>query len=125
MKNWFIAIVFILLIGFAAFQTVYLNHIIDELVQISAQAQAEYVAGDQDKSLATSKELLNQWNTHKEMLSALVDHSELHNIHTEMMNLLGDMSANNSTQIPATFARLNYSLEHIKQMDMLSLGNIF
>lgn len=125
MKNWFIVIVFILLIGFSIFQTIYLNDVLGELLDISAQAQAEYVAGELTDSLKTSRVLLDRWNHHKHVLSALIDHSELDEIHIEIMNLLGDMSAGNSAQVPATFARLNYALGHIQQIDSFGLGNIF
>ena len=125
MKNWFIAIVFILLIGFAAFQSIYLSHVTEDLLAVSQQAQAAYYSDQSEKAMDTSQSLLLLWEQYKPALTRLIDHGELDDIQIELLNLLSDMSAGNDQQIPATFARLDYSIAHIGQIDAFGLGNIF
>lgn len=124
-KRIFIFIIAAALIGAAIWQNWYIDGAVDDLSALASSAEAAYHNGDLEGALANATALYGEWEKRQKTLGNMIAHEEIDNIHENIRNLIGDLTAGNDAQIPANFLRIAYYLEHLYTSDALSFSNIF
>lgn len=123
-KKILIFLTFAILISGAIFQTAYLNSTFGTLDSMAQTIQAQAEEGDFTAAQTSVDELFSTFDHHHTLLAICLEHQELDNLYAEMENLRAFINTHNQTDLAPTFARLRYYIQHIIEMDSLSIGNI-
>ena len=117
--------VFILLIVSILFSLSYLN---TERVNFERLCDnlAEYVDKDDwNNAYCESLKILEDWQTHSNIIAMYVDHTEIDNINNELYKLIPYVKNEEKGEVAATLNLLRYLIEHISNMEKITLKNIF
>lgn len=123
-KKIIVALLFIILTVSAFIQDALIKNTSEELGSLGEQAIKQAYAGDMQKASETFKKLNAKWQEEKDIMEALLEHSESDKIATALKKTSGYLQNNDRTQFLAEAAALEYLIRHIYEIDRLSFENI-
>ncbi len=123
-KKIIVALLFIILTVSASIQGVLIKKTSEELSSLGEQAVKEAYAGNMQKAAEIFEKLNAKWQEEKDMMEALLEHSESDKIATALKKTNEYLIQNDRTQFLAEAAALNYLMRHIYEIDRLSFENI-
>jgi hypothetical protein len=124
-KKIVIAVLFTAVIVLAVIQYNYIKGSSEELSSYSRKAMDQASGGDMEAAHKTIDELKEHWQQEQHLYQALMEHSESDKISISLEKSLEFAEYKDQTQFVAEAAALNFLLEHIHEIDKLTLENVF
>lgn len=126
MKNmlWTTAFFFIML-AFLFFASKYINLTCDKMLEVTCQIEDNLVKENWDESYMLSFELLNIYEGHVSTLTLFLNHFDFHNIYNEIIKLSQYTKCETEDEALASIHVLKALINEVKEMESLSISNIF
>lgn len=119
-----ILVLVILLTAACILQGNYLHSASDSLLQALEPVTSAYYEGNFDLAIQHFDSFFEEWETREQLFSSLLEHAELDLLHAEIESVHAWLLAHDTNNLPASFAKLAYYLEHLPLQDELALENI-
>ena len=115
----------LLLIGSALLQNRYINRCCTTLMRAVDELEAA-ANNDDDAALGlAAQRLFDTWNDNRSVLAGIAEHSEVEQIHEEIVDVLFYVYSGGGEELFLGVARLRHAVSHLWQMDNFNLRNIF
>ena len=123
-KKIITVLLFLVLIGLALLQGSYIGNTSGKMSALGKKAAAFAREDDMDGAHASMKALYKEWQRQKDYYEALMEHSESDKISTALERAIGFAAHDDKVQFIAEANALIYLLEHIHEIDSLSIENL-
>lgn len=125
MKNVVISLtIFIIMIIIIAFSLNYLNKATDELRRLNDEIEQYINDSNWDKAYKSSIEYTEKWRDYSEKLKLFVDHQEMDQIEIELWKLPQYIKEKNKEESLASIHVLKFLIDHISELEKVSMQNI-
>lgn len=124
-KKITIAVLMLLLMGGALWQTVYINGATERMTALLEPVVAALNDENWDEALASAKVLNASWNREKKIYGALIDHEELDLISATAIRLYSFCVIRDIEGALSEAAAIAYYIEHLRDIDAVRWENIF
>ncbi len=126
MKNmlWTSAIFFMMLI-LLFFASRYITLTCDKMLEVTCQIEDNLIEKNWDESYILSFELLNIYEGHVSNLTLFLNHFDFHNIYNEIIKLSQYTKCETKDEALASIHVLKALINEVKEMESLSISNIF
>jgi hypothetical protein len=125
LRNIFLLLICLLLIGGCIFQACYLKSASQSLRTLLSQAKQYYDAHASTQALDICNRLYTEWERRSPLLASLLPHQQLDDIYLELLHLQSLLQGGDAIEILYSFQQLDYLFSHLTKADALSFGNIF
>lgn len=126
MKNMIgTTIVFFIMLIFLFFASKYIVLTCDKMLDVTCEIEKNVVDNNWDESYILSFELLNIYEGHVSNLTLFLNHFDFHNIYGEIIKLSQYSKCETQDEALASIHVLKALLNEIKDMEALSISNIF
>lgn len=125
LRNIFLLLICLLLIGGCIFQAWYLKRTSQSLRTLLTQTRQYYKETDSVQMLNAYSHLYADWENRAFLLSLLLPHQQLDDIYLELFHLQVLLQGEDDIETLYSFQQLDYLFSHLTKADALSLGNIF
>ena len=126
MKNIIISfLIFAILIITIFLSVVYINYSCRELITINNSVEVAINAEDWKLAKANTNLFLTTWDKHSNVISMFIHHQEIDNICMEISKEKTYVAERNTEETLSNISTINFLLEHIINMENLSIQNIF
>jgi hypothetical protein len=103
----------------------YLDKVCTKLDTMNIEIDSNVKKAAWTKAEATSSEFLKEWKSSTHKLSLFIDHKEMDNINNELWKLTQYIDTKNKDEALASNNVIKFYIEHIKDMERVSMENIF
>jgi len=125
MKNVVISlIIFIIMIICIVISLNYLNKATDDLRKLNDEIELYITDNDWDKAYKSSIEYTEKWRDYSEKLKLFVDHQEMDQIEIELWKLPQYIKEKNKEESLASIHVLKFLIDHISELEKVSMQNI-
>lgn len=125
MKNVFISfLIFILMLFGILFSVNYLNQIYSNINSLNSQLENHIVNEEWKSSNKIVKELNSNWEKYSDKLFMFINHQEIDSISSELKKLSQYILCESKDESLASLHSINFFLEHIINLEKISLENI-
>lgn len=126
MKNMIgTTIIFIIMLTFLFFASKYITLTCDKMLDVTCEIEDNLVNDHWDESYMLSFELLNIYEGHVTNLTLFLNHFDFHNIYNEIIKLSQYTKCETKDEALASIHVLKALINEVKEMESLSVGNIF
>lgn len=126
MKNmiWTSAI-FLIMVILLFFASRYVTLTCDKMLEVTCEIEANIIDKNWDESYILSFELLNIYEGHVSNLTLFLNHFDFHNIYNEIIKLSQYAKCETKDESLASIHVLKALISEIKEMECISISNIF
>lgn len=117
--------IFIIMIVGMIFSILYLNKVCKDLEDITSNIESYINEDNMKKAYDTSQKLTKKWKRYSESISIFVNHQEIDNIETELSKIPQYIKEDSKDEALASVRVLNFFLNHVKNMEKITIQNIF
>ena len=126
MKNMIgTSIIFIIMLVFLFFASRYITLTCDKMLEVTCKIEDNLVDNKWDESYMLSFELLNIYEGHVSNLTIFLNHLDFHNIYNEIIKLSQYTKCETEDEALASIHVIKALLKEVKEMESLSISNIF
>ena len=126
MKNLLISVsIFLTMLIAIYFSTVYLSRICSDLMKTADTLEHQITNDKWKDAYDTSINLTSKWKNYCTKLSIFVDHEEIDNIDHELWTLTQYTKCENRDESLAGIHVIKFFLNHITNMEKITVQNIF
>lgn len=117
--------IFVVMIIGMIFSIQYLNKVCKDLEDISSSIETYINEDNMNKAYETSLSLTKKWKKYSESISIFVNHQEIDNIETELSKIPQYIKEDSKEESLASVRVLAFFLNHVKNMEKITIQNIF
>lgn len=126
MKNMIATcIIFFLMIFILFFASKYIVLTCDKLLDVSSEIEENIVNDNWDESYMLSFELLNIYEGHVANLTLFLNHTDFDNIYSEVIKLSQYSKCKNKDEALSSIHVVKTLINQVKEIESISIGNIF
>ena len=125
LRNFFLLLICLFLIGSCVFQATYLKRTSQSLRTQLSRIQQYCEVQDSTQALKAYESLYAEWEKRNPLLSALLPHQQLDDIFLELFHLQSLLHEEDTAELFYSIQQLDYLFSHLTKADALSFGNIF
>ena len=124
-NNILVLAIFITMIIAMSFSIKYLNKICSNLQKLNDEMELYITDNKWDKAYKISIDYTEKWEKHSKIIKVFVNHQEIDNIEMELWKLPQYIKENTKAESLASVHVLKFLLNHISDLEKVSLQNIF
>lgn len=126
MKNVVISIIIFVALLFGMFFSLnYLSSMCNDLAKLGDKIEDEIAKENWKEAYDSSMNLTNEWKDHCDIISFFVHHQEIDNIDNELWKLSQYTKCQTKDESLASVHVVKFFINHIKNLENLSIQNIF
>lgn len=126
MKNMiWTTVAFLVMLVFLFFASKYITLTCDKMLEVTSEIENNLVNNNWDESYMLSFQLLNIYEGHVSNLTLFLNHLDFHNIYNEIIKLSQYTKCKTEDEALASIHVLKTLIIEVKEMEFLSISNIF
>jgi hypothetical protein len=126
LRNIIVSLVlFVLLIISITFSIKYLDTTSKSLLQLDNKIEASINSRSWDKAYGYTLEFKDEWDKSSKYISIFTSHAEIDNVYNELWRLTQYTKLKKDGDSLASVHVIKYSLQHIVNMEQISIQNLF
>ena len=127
MRTTFIALVIVVLValGLCAFAQVHICSVVEEMDLLRVRAAEMARAGDGAAAMGCLTAFANRWEDARPALEMLTSHDSLHEVYCELVDAQACLENGDIDDCFRALAQLGEALHHIREMEAVSLSNLY
>ena len=126
MKNMiFACIIFFFMLFILFFASKYIILTCDKLLDVSSKIEENIVNDNWDESYMLSFELLNIYEGHIANLTLFLNHTDFDNIYSEIIKLSQYSKCESKDEALSSIHVVKTLISHVKELESITVGNIF
>ena len=118
-------VIFVVMLVFLFFASKYITLTCDKMLEVTCAIEDNLVNNNWDESYMLSFELLNIYEGHVTNLTLFLNHFDFHNIYNEIIKLSQYTKCETEDEALACIHVLKALINEVKEMESLSISNIF
>ncbi len=124
-KNIILFILLLLMLGGAIWQSVYIHHATEALIDPLEQTKQALEQGNTDEAIQAAEDFNTTWQREKYTYEALFEHKEVDTISASAKKLTSLCTPDYIPEALATAEEILFYVDHIKAIDRMGWENIF